>query len=385
MYNSDINVLKTKQLKSVDFYASSHVGCVREENQDVQDHFFGINGDLFIVCDGMGGTELGRKSAEIAVKVISEVILKEWAENPTEIIAEAIQKANEEVYRLTVEMQQSGGTTVALVLVRDVRLWYAHLGDSRIYYRSGRRFYCLTTDHSLVQELIEDKVITEEMAMSHPKRNVVTKALGLKSKAKPDILKEPIYPADKDMILLCTDGLTNELEDGEIHEFLSREQSTVEEKVKGLMNQTISFGARDNVSLQLLRFYNTLVRPEDTGVKKEKGCIEKFQLFNKVKAYFLYIVIISALIFGGYKYWINAGSQQKLNKGISTFVIYTSPDMQQKTDSVRLRIMVGPEDNLILYRDLFHTEEKELLDFNKIDRVYTIPGEYFVIPKAKQE
>ena len=377
------NFLQTKQLKSFDFASESNIGCVREENQDAEGHFFGINGELFIVCDGMGGTDLGKIAAEIAVETISSIIMMEWIDNPTELIEKALRKANQRIYNYSLKVGKTAGTTVALMLVRNVKVWYAHVGDSRIYYRSGERFFALTTDHSVVQKMVDDNLITPEEALTHPKRNIVTKALGLEFSVEADISSEPLLPADNDIVLLCSDGLTNELDNEELEEILKMEDST-DSKVEELISKAVFFGAHDNVTVQIIHFFNTSKRKEEVIT------------YDKRKTVYNRNLILLALImsFSGFFYWFwyndfsfsNSGNEEHNEyNSFMTYIIYPESNIQHDKEKIRLEFTAGPEDCIILYRDLFELTEKEIIEFNRLKRNYLRPGDDVFIPKEKQE
>ena len=379
MNKKNIDFLKTKQLKSFDFASSSHVGCTRDENQDAEGHFFGINGELFIVCDGMGGTELGKEAAEMAVETISGTIMTEWEVNPTKLIAKAIRRANQKIYDFTRKAGKTGGTTVALMLVRNVKVWYAHVGDSRIYYRSGERFFALSSDHSVVQKMIDDNIITPREALSHPKRNVVTRALGLELSVQPDISSEPVLPSDNDMVLLCTDGLTNELDAEELEEILTLDDS-IENKVDELISKTISFGAHDNVTVQLIHFFNTSNRREEIITYDKKKTILSFR---NLIFFFVSIVFIAFVIL----FWTNDFSFSKQSHTVQnekdfyiTYVISSDNKIQHDKENIRLEFIAGPEDCFILYQDLFGLTEKEIIQANKLNRDFFKPGDNILIP-----
>lgn len=209
------------------FFGATDVGKKRDENQDsFFVHSFDNKVGFAIICDGMGGQSGGNIASSMACSIISEKLLKETSlENATdeqikELLIESVSIANTEVYQTS--LTQSGckgmGTTLVLLLVIESRVYIAHIGDSRAYiYKDGELFQ-LTRDHSLVQELVEQGKITEDDAKTHPNKNMITRALGVSIRVDIDYLETDIRSGEK--ILLCTDGLTNMVDDSVIRDML---------------------------------------------------------------------------------------------------------------------------------------------------------------------
>ena len=247
---------KTEELKNFSYHGVSNKGNLRRSNEDRYAYFETVNGTFFIVCDGMGGIKGGKEAAEITIAEIERYVNEDWYEDPYELIRKIFEHANRKVFDFFFSKIQKPGTTLAVVLIRHNEVYYGHAGDSRIYYRTGKRLFQLTKDHSYVMNLVDRKIITEEEAKTHTRRNEITKAVGIHNEIEPTICKEPIRPADYDNILLCTDGLTNELSNQEISKIVLEETDT-EKKAKKLLNEALDSGGLDNISIQLIRFYNT--------------------------------------------------------------------------------------------------------------------------------
>jgi serine/threonine protein phosphatase PrpC len=247
---------KTKELKNFIYFGESHKGLVRDVNEDAFAFFESINGSFFILCDGMGGIKGGKKAAQITISEIGKTINESWERDIPKLLRTIFENANAAVIKYFSTRKYRPGTTLLVVLIRNNKVWYAHVGDSRIYYQTGRKLFQITKDHSYVQELIDKKEITGEEAQNHPRRNEITNAIGIHPYIEPDICKEPLNPNDDDYILLCSDGLTNELSDKDILEILKNNKND-KAKADQLISLTLEKGAYDNVTVQLIRFYNT--------------------------------------------------------------------------------------------------------------------------------
>ena len=230
-------------------------GIIRHSNQDAY-----LAGQLApnitfaVVCDGMGGANAGNIASEIAVKAVSEYLYNSYRENITidefeRIIKNAISSANLQVYdRASKNEALAGmGTTIVATVIIDNMAVIAHVGDSRIYFINDK-ITQLTKDHSIVQSLVESGKISAEDAKMHPRKNVITRALGVESEV---IVDTDFLQIDKnDTLLLCTDGLSNFVSDQTILEiFKNNEISDVSEILVNLANQN---GGGDNITVVTL-------------------------------------------------------------------------------------------------------------------------------------
>lgn len=228
------------------------IGKVRSSNQDA--YFTGelSDGSAFaVVCDGMGGANAGNIASETAVKGISEYILRSYrtAMSVTDIeklLINAISSANIEIYDMSVKTPElSGmGTTVVVAVVRNGRAVIAHVGDSRIYL-IGDEIKQLTRDHSIVQSMVESGTITPTEAKSHPRKNIITRALGAEEYVAVD---SDILDVDSGQsLLLCTDGLSNFVESAEILEIFK--QTEIEKVAEILVDTANNNGGGDNIAV----------------------------------------------------------------------------------------------------------------------------------------
>lgn len=217
--------------------AKTDKGLVRSSNQDA--YAVGeLPGEVAwaVVCDGMGGEAGGNIASALAVKVISEKITSAYNEKMRDasiknLLDSAICAANIEVYDMAYSRPdlQGMGTTVVAVIVRDKTAFIAHAGDSRAYIVSGETIQQITTDHSLVQNMVDRGEITAEQAQHHPKKNLITRAVGVEKRI--DIDFSEIDLNDNETLILCTDGLSNfvtneemidDIKDGQYYAFADR-------------------------------------------------------------------------------------------------------------------------------------------------------------------
>jgi len=229
----------------------SDVGRVREENEDTIAVIPELG--LFIVADGMGGHRAGKHASSLSVESFVDTIrvLYGGGTGPVESLRAAVSHANFsilEAARASSDFRGMGTTLVAL-LIADGRAALAHVGDSRAYLVRGGRIRRLTDDHSVVAELLRRNEISEEAAREHPHRHVITRALGIRERVQPDLAE--MTPLPGDAFVLCSDGLTNQLEDEQIMEVLQSETDLTRacERLVGLANKS---GGRDNISVVIV-------------------------------------------------------------------------------------------------------------------------------------
>lgn len=236
---------------------NSHVGCVRQINEDYYACVVTLHGKvLAIVADGMGGHRAGDVASRMAVeRIVSELRNLEAGLDPEDERArlmDAILLANEEVYKYAEEHPECSGmgTTVVATLLGPEGGVTAHIGDSRIYLNQSSGLIQHTEDHTLVQELIKSGQITLEEAAVHPQRNVVMRALGTEKDVLVDL--GSFTWSNNDVILLCSDGLTNKVSVQAIRKELE-EPLSLQEQVDALVQQAIDAGGTDNITLVAVR------------------------------------------------------------------------------------------------------------------------------------
>jgi len=198
----------------------SDIGCVRKNNEDSAGVFPGedpARGTLLVVCDGMGGAAAGEVASRTAVETVREEYFKaDPGVSPVAALESAVQAANEAIYRKAMENPDLGGmgTTCSAVVVVGREFWFAHVGDSRAYLATGGELHQLTRDHSLAAEY---ERTGDGGAAAARAKNVLTRCLGVRPDVKVDTPDAGAVPFPEGATLvLCSDGLTNQVEDGEI-------------------------------------------------------------------------------------------------------------------------------------------------------------------------
>ena len=225
----------------------SKTGLVRQRNEDR----FYAQGPLLIVADGMGGYTGGEYASTMVVDTIVEVV-NEATEISAEVLKNAILKANRMVYEKSQSYKEleGMGTTAVVAYVQEDTLYWAHVGDSRLYRYGEDGLHRMTKDHSMVQQLVEAGTITEEEVIHHPKRNMLTRAIGVYETVEVDTGVVEVHQNDR--ILLCSDGLSGYIEESKIEQVLS-EENNESRALEDLVHLVYDAGARDNVTIVLGR------------------------------------------------------------------------------------------------------------------------------------
>lgn len=234
-------------------FSLTDIGKKRLLNQDyvfTSETAIGNLPNLFIVADGMGGANAGDFASKYTVEVITEEIAACKDDNLEEIIRKAVTTANQKLRQKAMELEElSGmGTTVVVATCQEKLLTIANVGDSRLYI-VNEEISQITKDHSLVEEMVRLGGLSKELARSHPDKNIITRAIGATDDLHIDFFNVNIKKGD--MILLCSDGLTNMLEDDQIHEIL-KSQASIARKAEQLIEAANGNGGRDNIAVILI-------------------------------------------------------------------------------------------------------------------------------------
>lgn len=237
-------------------FGKSDIGKIRDMNQDSfyisspQDEV-----QLFIVADGMGGYKGGEVASKLAVETSKNYIINNFnsiehdRESVLNLIKSAVEYANLVVYEKSKEVPEleNMGTTIDICLILQNKVYIGHVGDSRVYRKRKEFFRKLTTDHSYVQKLVSDGTITKEEAYNHPKKNMLIKALGCSSFVEPDVMVKGFLRDD--ILLMCSDGLTNMLRDEEIVQIINQNPM---EACNNLVNEANNKGGLDNITAVII-------------------------------------------------------------------------------------------------------------------------------------
>lgn len=236
-------------------------GLVRVHNEDAI--FADANLGIAILADGMGGYQAGEVASGMACTLLADSFVQllprcdaaflAAAGGPAQLLADEIRAVNAAIFNASAtEPRYAGmGTTLVVAWYFADRLYVAHVGDSRLYRLRGRQFQQLTRDHSLLQEQLDSGMITAEEARYSADRNLVTRALGIESEVLPEVHEYDVQPGE--VVLLCSDGLTDMLADEQIAATLKAGQEDLQHTAGELVEQANDAGGRDNISVILLR------------------------------------------------------------------------------------------------------------------------------------
>lgn len=241
----------------INVFSKTDIGRVRKVNQDaVKTEVISDNLAWSVVCDGMGGQAGGDIASNIAVIMISKFLSDNLSELKTSdeiksVIYEAVSSANQAIYLKSEKDKnlKNMGTTVIVCVVSMNKLYVAHMGDSRAYLISDDEITQITTDHSMVQEMLDNGKLTIEEARNHPQKNIITRALGVNPEIKLEYNTLDIKRGN--IILSCTDGLTNTVEEQDIYK-ICKKCNNKEEAVGKLISKGNKNGGNDNITVSLI-------------------------------------------------------------------------------------------------------------------------------------
>ncbi len=274
----------------------SHVGLVREENQDRMTQFGSVFGEVFVVADGMGGHLGGATAATAVVKGVQEYLTAAPPEQPlTEALTEATRRVNQEVFQAgnagDPAVAGMGSTMVIAVVTPQSDLIVAHVGDSRAYLFRNRALRRLTRDHTRVQQYVDAGMMSEAEARVHPEASFLSRAIGQRPEVEPEFLP-PIRLQAGDLALLCSDGLCGYIDDPVIEQTLQRTGSSPQEAVGALIDLALKAGGEDNVTVQLIQPMNAAPAPPVPG---EPAPVARKKRITKPLAIGIAVLAVGAL------------------------------------------------------------------------------------------
>lgn len=235
-------------------YAVTDIGLVRTNNQDyafAQTECVGSFPNLFVVADGMGGHKAGDLASRIATETVVETVSEKSGSNTIQIMVNAIHAANAHVIEKSRESADySGmGTTIVLATIIEQMLYVANVGDSRLYVINENDIEQITRDHSLVEEMVVSGQIPRGEARTHEKKNIITRAVGGSENLMADYFDVRLREGDR--ILMCTDGLSNMLDDEEIRKIVTEEKD-IRDAAEHLIDAAKRQGGKDNIGIVLI-------------------------------------------------------------------------------------------------------------------------------------
>lgn len=321
--------MSDNQKLKIEYSGQTDIGMVRTENQDSLGKFppdsldmYQEKGLLFVVADGMGGHTGGKQASSIAVETTGTVYYQS-SRNPSEALKEAIISANKKIFQTaesTSGLSKMGTTCTALVMVNDQAI-IGHVGDSRIYRIENGKIEQLTSDHTKVQEMLREGVLTPEEAKVYPSKSVLARALGVEENVKVDIISNiPLKQGQK--YLICSDGLAK-VNETEILNIIS--ENSIESACNKFVALANERGGKDNVTVQIIS-----VKSQDSeafSVKTEKPGSGKSR---KIIFSFLLITLIA---FGGYQFKDSLSG------------LFSSNESNDRTDNITINDDLQNENN----------------------------------------
>ena len=236
------------------------IGRQRGDNEDsylywepASDEEFERKGRLAIVADGMGGYEGGLEASRLAVQTVREVYDQAFRDTPQAALLRAFSAAHERIQNYAEQHPQfyGMGTTCTAFVLRDRQVYFAHIGDSRLYLVRGTGISQLTRDHSYVGRLVASGIVRSEDAETHPQRHILTAALGVGEGSLADSGEQELNLEKGDALVLCTDGLWSLVSEQELAKVIQRNGPS--ESCDALVTMALARGGADNITVQVLR------------------------------------------------------------------------------------------------------------------------------------
>ena len=243
-------------------FSMTHVGQRREMNQDymyTSETAVGNLPNLFLVADGMGGHAAGDYASRFTVEKLVELISRSAQKEPVAVMKEAVAEVNRLLLaEADADASKAGmGTTIVAATVQGHSLIAANVGDSRLYVINSEGITQITMDHSLVEEMVRLGEMNKEDAKDHPDKNIITRAIGVFPEVSADFFEIGLNPGD--IILMCSDGLTNMIEDEEIRRIVLGQRDIVE-KAEKLVEAANRNGGKDNITVVLIEPFSDEVK-----------------------------------------------------------------------------------------------------------------------------
>ena len=297
---------------------ATDIGASREINEDSMTVFDSPNGQVLVVCDGMGGQAAGDVASQLAVNIIENILTDNTFDTPEEAIRRSVIAANQGVLNKTAqnpELEGMGATCVMLI-IKDGRVHCGWVGDSRIYYIANHTIRQISHDQSYVQQLIDSGQITKDEAANHPQKSEITNCIGLQGMTAPETVAVPIVPEPGSTFLLCSDGLSGMVDERQIERTISNTNMSLQQKADKLIAMANEAGGLDNITVELVQFGTSEVAGATSGTLFETP--KDMNLSQKKSHKLLYsiicILILAALCIGGGYYYMSQKQKEEAKK-----------------------------------------------------------------------
>jgi len=360
-------------VKKIDKYSvgnHTHLGMVRKVNQDSFGSAKTAWGDLYVVADGMGGHKGGEIASKLTVSFLCDEFKKKRVEEPNKFLADKLVLADKVVIKKTEDEKklEGMGTTVVAVIIKENKAYYAHVGDSRIYLFRNKKGMQLTKDHSYVQQLVDQGLIKPNEAENHPQKNKILQAIGI-GNINPSLDTIDLYK--NDVLLLCTDGLSGEVNKEEMWSTI--ESSNPMESCKNLVNLANKRGGPDNSTVIIIQINEGLKAPKGLPKDKEEEK-SNTQRFAMVAAGIMAVIVIVAVYLNKDK--LPGGTETGKTESDITVVDTTATDTTAtdttKVDTTSVSVPDTNQQNSPKNMSSINTSEV-LDDSSKVDTAKTKP------------
>ena len=374
----------SKEKLSIEYSGASDIGMIRTENQDSFGKFppdnldiYSDKGQLFIVADGIGGHAGGKEASSLAVETISNAYFNSLSDETGVALRIAIEAANTAIHQKAQNSEKFGrmGTTCTSMVIKNNAAAIGQVGDSKVYRIEKNKIEQLTMEHTQLNEMLKEKILTEEEAKNYPSKSALSRALGMEEKVKADIIDD-IPLKHGQIFVLCTDGLSK-VNKEEILNIVT--QNSPEDSCVKLINLANERGGKDNVTVQVLKINAEQISPKGSSLEKDKITVER-----KKKSKWLFIipvlVILAAIgfLFGNSVVKLfnketkeDSGNNQIINNEKST--AEKEPDNGPLAQADILFKKRNYEEALIVYQNLL---EKEPMNLAALEAVNNIAGIY---------
>jgi serine/threonine protein phosphatase PrpC len=345
-------------MMKLNHFSKSVIGLVRKANEDsigsLTNNQTNGNGDIFVVCDGMGGHVGGATASQTAIKCILQYFEQEVNPNPIIALEKAISFANQQIFGLAQQdpSLKGMGTTCTVLLCKKDKIYIAHVGDSRIYINTDNKLYRITKDHSFVQKLVDAGQLEDSEMETHPRKNELTKALGIAANVEVEVAENPILPKSGDKFLMCSDGLCGLVNDLTIANTINNTVGL--DAVNELIQLAENAGGNDNISVDIIDIIQsphskTIFKDQGNksftatqvlDIPTKKGDMKLLTIFKKYQVYILSSLLILLLGMGYFTYEVIKGNITFNNIDISeeepiAAPLDTNENFVQDPDSVR--------------------------------------------------